>query len=74
MTALDLEFEKALHYPDEGYEIDNDYGLPAQVMRPVFIYSVSTTEAPFNPAVQSLPLCPDDLGISSPSIKGSVDA
>ena len=28
MTAPDLEFEKAMHYSDEGYESDNDYGLP----------------------------------------------
>ena len=25
MTVLDLEFEKALHFHDEGYESDNDY-------------------------------------------------
>ena len=25
MTALDLEFEKAMHYHDEGYESHNDY-------------------------------------------------
>ena len=49
MTALDFEFEKALHYHDEGYESDNGYGLPAQVMGPVCIYSVSTTEASSNP-------------------------
>ena len=48
MTALDLEFEKAMHYHNEGYESDNDYRLPVQVMRPVHIYSVSTTEASFN--------------------------
>ena len=48
MIALDLEFEKALHYHDEGYECDNDYELRAQVMRPVCIYSVSTTESSFN--------------------------
>ena len=48
MAALDLEFEKALYYHDEGYESDNDYGLPVKVMRPVHIYSVSTTEGPFN--------------------------
>ena len=24
MTALDLEFEKAMHYNDEGYERDNN--------------------------------------------------
>ena len=28
MTALDLEFEGAAHYQDEGYGSDNDYGLP----------------------------------------------
>ena len=33
MTGLDSEFEKAMHYHDEGYESDNDYGLPPQVMR-----------------------------------------
>ena len=26
--ALDLEFEKAMQYHDEGYESDSDYGLP----------------------------------------------
>ena len=26
MSVLDLEFEKAMHYHDEGYEIDNHYG------------------------------------------------
>ena len=50
MRALDLELDKAMHYHNEGYGIDNDYGLPAQVMRPVHIYSVSVTEASFNPA------------------------
>ena len=48
MTALDVEFEKALHYHDEAYKSDEEYGLPTQVMRPVHIYSVSTTEASFN--------------------------
>ena len=43
-----LEFEKAMHYHDEGYKSDNNYGLPPQVMRPVCIYLVSTTEASFN--------------------------
>ena len=28
MVALDLEFEKVMHYHDGGYESDNDYGLP----------------------------------------------
>ena len=32
LTALDIEFEKALHYDDEGYESDKDYGLPTQNM------------------------------------------
>ena len=26
--ALDLEFEKAMNYHNEGYESNNDYGLP----------------------------------------------
>ena len=34
MTAFDLEFERALHYHDEGYDSDNDYGLWGQFMRP----------------------------------------
>ena len=42
MTALDQEFEKAMYYHDEGYESDNNYGLPPQVMRPVDIYLVFT--------------------------------
>ena len=48
LTPLDLEFEMAIHYHDKGHKNDNDYGLSAQVMRPVCIYSVSTTEASFN--------------------------
>ena len=28
MTTLDVEFKRALHYHDDGYESDNDYGLP----------------------------------------------
>ena len=48
MTALDLEFEKDMHYHDEGYESDSDYGLTAQVMRLVCIYLVSPTKASFN--------------------------
>ena len=49
MTALDLEFERALHYYDEGY--DSDYGLPCPFMRPTHIYLLSTTEASFNPTI-----------------------
>ena len=48
MTVLNLKFERFLHYHDEGYESDNDYGLPTQVRRPVDVYSVSTTEASFH--------------------------
>ena len=29
MVALDLEFERVMHYHDEGYESDNNYGLPS---------------------------------------------
>ena len=50
MTALDLEFKRALNYHDKEYDSDIDYGLPGPVMRPVCIYLVSTTEASFNPA------------------------
>ena len=48
MTTLDLEFEKAMHYHDKGYESDNDYGVQSQVMWPVCIFSVFTTDASFN--------------------------
>ena len=50
MTALDLEFKKAMHYHNEGYDSDNNYALTYQVMRSVHIYSVCTTEAFFNMA------------------------
>ena len=50
MTSLDLEFERALPYHGEGYYSDNDYGLLGPVMRPVYIYLVSTTDTSFNPA------------------------
>ena len=49
MTALDLEFERALHHHDEGYESDNDYDLPGPFLRPVCVYLVSMTEAFLNP-------------------------
>ena len=80
MTALDLEFERATHYHDEGYESDNDYGLPTQVMRPVHVYSVSTTEASFNPMnirdhnVPSLPSHQGDSGMSCLSTQESASA
>ena len=50
MTALDLEFVRALHYHNKGYEIDNDYGLPPNITRLVCVYSMFSTEASFNPA------------------------
>ena len=28
MTAIHLEFERVLHYNDEGYKSNNDYGVP----------------------------------------------
>ena len=49
MTALDLEFARALYYHNGGYDSDNDYGLPGSVMRPVYVYLVSPTEDSFNP-------------------------
>ena len=58
MTALDFEFERALHYYDKGYESDHDYGLPTQAMMPVYVYSVLTTEASFNPADYKGAQCP----------------
>ena len=58
MTALDLALKNALHYHEEGYESDNDYGLPAQVMRPALVCSVLTTEASFNLANYKGAQCP----------------
>ena len=49
VTALDLEFEWALHYHNNRYDSDIDYGLPGPFRRPVCIYLVSTTEAPSTP-------------------------
>ena len=58
MTVLDLEFERALHYHDEGYESDNDYGLPSQITRPICVYPVFITEACFDPADFTTVQCP----------------
>ena len=58
MTALDLQFKRVLLYPDKGYESNNDYGLPTQVMRHVCVYSVSTTETSFNPTYYKEAHCP----------------
>ena len=35
MTTLILDFERTLHDHDEGYESDNDYGLPPQITKPI---------------------------------------
>ena len=48
MVALDLGFEKAMYYHDEGHENDNGYGSPHQITRPIHIFSVFTTEASFD--------------------------
>ena len=48
---------KAMHYYDEGYESNNDYGLPPGVMRPVQVYSAFTTEASYNPAKYMVTQC-----------------
>ena len=61
MTTLDLEFEKALYYHDEGYKSDNDFGLPVQFMGPVCIYSGLTTKASFNSANYQGAQCPIPL-------------
>ena len=50
MTALDLKFEKAVHYHNERYESNNNYEFVPQVTRPVCIYAVFTTEASFDTA------------------------
>ena len=57
MTALDLEFEKAMHYHDEGYGSDKGYGSLSLVMRPVYIYSAFATEASFNMPEYKLTPC-----------------
>ena len=48
MTASDLQIMKAIHYHNEGYDSDNDYGLLPCVMRPIDIYLVFTTRASFD--------------------------
>ena len=58
MTTLDLDFERALHYHDKGYESNNDYGLPPHTTRPIQVYFVFTTEAPFDPANFTTAQCP----------------
>ena len=48
MATIDLEFKKTMHYHNEGYGNENNYGLPSQITRPVCIYSVFTTKASFD--------------------------
>ena len=50
MAALDLEFKRTLHYHDEGYKSENDYGLWPQIKRTICVNSIFTTEASSNPA------------------------
>ena len=69
MTALDLEFERALHYHGERYESYNDYGLPPQITRPIccnqYLHQRSplTQLTPPQPSTQShpSPRCPRSL-------------
>ena len=49
IIEIDLEFERALHYHNEGYDSDNDYDLPGPFMRPVHVNLVSVTEAFLSP-------------------------
>ena len=49
--ALEIEFERALQFHDEGYESSDDYGLPKLLIRSAHIYSVSSSaETSYNPA------------------------
>ena len=79
MTVWDLEFERALHYHDEGYDSDNDYDLPGPFVRPVHIHLVSMTEASLNPVdckgqkVPPLHSHQGDPGMSCLSAKQSAD-
>ena len=57
MTALDLKFKRALHYHDEGYKSNNDYGLLSCITRLVYVYSVFSAEASFNPADYTTTKC-----------------
>ena len=49
MTALNIEFERALIYHHKGYDSDNNYELPGPFMRPVCVYLVLMTVASLNP-------------------------
>ena len=43
MITLDLKFEKAMHYHNEGYESNNDYGIPHQVTR-AYLHVLKTSQ------------------------------
>ena len=58
LTVLDLKFEKAMHYHDEGFESNNNCGLPTQVKRPVPHLFGFTTETSYNPAECMVTQCP----------------
>ena len=79
MTTLDLEFKSALHYHNEKYESNNDYGLPPQITGPIHVYSVFTTQASFDladllqPGTQFHPSLPHVLEACH-SLKGSAIA
>ena len=50
MLALEIEFERALQFHDEGYESGDDYDLPKPLIRSTHIYLVSSAaETSFNP-------------------------
>ena len=49
-SALEIEFERALHFHDEGYESGDDYGLPKPLITSAYINSVSSAaKTSFNP-------------------------
>ena len=80
MTALDLDFEKALHYHSEGCESDNVYGLTAQVMRLCTFINSQQLRPPLAPPptrkcnIPPLSSCPNHPGMTFPSVKGSASA
>ena len=48
--ALEIEFERALQFHNEGYKSSDDYDLPKLLIRSTCIYSVlSVAETSFNP-------------------------
>ena len=77
MTALDLEFERALHFHEWDMKVIMimDYRLWLQGLY-VFIQCpplrpLSTQPTTRKYKIPSLPSCPDDPGMTCPSGKGS---